>query len=129
MTIDEKRKTMKAFCKSTGCKRCPVRVIWDELCMEYKMENAPESLIEKAYVLAFGKVKEGNQMNITADEIRKVGWWESWTTSRYYGMDLDGEPIYRDGRIYYCSECGHKSIIKHNYCPYCGRKMEGQHEN
>lgn len=65
-------------------------------------------------------------MNITADEIRKVGWWESWTTSRYYGMDLDGEPIYRDGRIYYCSECGHKSIIKHNYCPYCGRKMEGQ---
>lgn len=72
MTIDEKRKTMKAFCKSTGCKRCPVRVIWDELCMEYKMENAPESLIEKAYVLAFGKVKEGNQMNITADEICKA---------------------------------------------------------
>lgn len=68
-------------------------------------------------------------MTITADEIRKVGWWESWTTSRYYGIDQDGEPIYRDGRIYYCSECGHKSIIKHNYCPYCGKKMEGQHDN
>ena len=47
-------------------------MIWDELCMKYKMENAPEGLIEKAYVLAFGKVKEGNQMNITADEIRKA---------------------------------------------------------
>ena len=60
---------------------------------------------------------------------RKVGWWRSCTTSRYYGIDRDGEPIYRDGRIYYCSECGYKSIIKHNYCPDCGKKMEGQHDN
>lgn len=72
MTIDEKRNTMNAFCESANCKRCPVIVIFDELCMKYKMENAPESLIEKAYVLAFGKVKEGNQMNITADDIRKA---------------------------------------------------------
>ena len=72
---------------------------------------------------------EGNQMTITADEIRKAGWWESWTTSRYYGIDQDGEPIHRDGRIYYCSECGCRSIIKHNYCPDCGAKMEGQHDN
>ena len=61
--------------------------------------------------------------------LRKFGWWESWTTSRYYGMDDDGEPIYRDGRVYYCSECGCRSIIKHNYCPDCGAKMEGQHDN
>lgn len=75
MTIDEKRNTMKAFCKSTGCKRCPVRVTWDELCVEYKMENAPEGLIEKAYALVFGPVKadkEEKTMTITPEAIRKL---------------------------------------------------------
>ena len=72
MTIDEKRTTMKAFCKSANCKRCPVIVIFGELCMKYKMENAPEGLIEKAYALAFREIKEDKQMNITADDIRKA---------------------------------------------------------
>lgn len=72
MRIDEKRKTMKVFCKSADCKRCPVIMIFDELCLKYKMENAPEGLIEKAYALAFREIKEDKQMNITADEIRKA---------------------------------------------------------
>ena len=75
MTINEMRKTVKAFCKSADCKRCPVIVIYAELCMKYKMENAPESLIEKAYALVFGPVKadkEEKTMNITPDAIRKL---------------------------------------------------------
>ena len=75
MTIDEKRKTMKAFCKSTDCKRCPVIVIWNELCMKYKMASAPEGLIEKAYALVFGPVKadkEEKTMTITPEAIRKL---------------------------------------------------------
>lgn len=75
MSIDEKRKIMKDFCKSADCKRCPVIVIWNELCMKYKMENAPESLIEKAYALVFGPVKadkEEKTMTITPEAIRKL---------------------------------------------------------
>lgn len=79
MSIDEMRKAMQEFCRESQCPSCPVVVVHG-LCEEYDWENAPEDLwanapedlIEKAYLLAFGKVKEGNQMNITADDIRKA---------------------------------------------------------
>ena len=32
------------------------------------------------------------------------GRWEGYTRSRYCGCDEAGEPIYRDGVVYYCSE-------------------------
>lgn len=71
MSIDEMRKAMQKFCRESQCPSCPVVVVHG-LCEEYNLENAPEDLIEEAYLLAFGKVKEGNQMNITVDEIRKT---------------------------------------------------------
>lgn len=79
MSIDEMRKAMQEFCRKSKCPSCPVVVVHG-LCEEYDWENAPEDLwasapkdlIEKAYLLAFGKIKEDNQMNITADEIRKA---------------------------------------------------------
>lgn len=46
--------------------------------------------------------------------------------SRFYGTDENGEPIYRDGVLYYCSECRRKSIIKTNFCPNCGAKMDDE---
>ena len=55
---------------------------------------------------------------------QKHGHWKGFTQSRYYGKDDYGEPIFRDGRFYICSECRRKSIIKYPYCPRCGAKME-----
>lgn len=77
MTINSMRTTLDAWCakrndcESNPCTHCPVGNI-ENVCSSYNWANAPEDLIEKAYLLAFGEVKEGNQMNITADEIRKA---------------------------------------------------------
>ena len=54
------------------------------------------------------------------------GRWESYTHSCYCGTDEYGEPVYRDGVVYYCSnpKCRRKTVIKENYCPNCGAKMD-----
>lgn len=73
MSIDDMRKAMQEFCWGVrcNCPGCPVVVIHG-LCETYNWDNAPEDLVKKAYLLAFGEVKEGKTMNITADDIRKV---------------------------------------------------------
>lgn len=55
----------------------------------------------------------------------KHGEWEGRIHGRFYGTDEDGEPIFRDGVVYYCSECRRRSIIKTNFCPDCGTRMDG----
>lgn len=68
----------------------------------------------------------------TADvEPVRCGRWEGYTHSRYCGIDKHGEPIYRDGTVYYCSnpKCRRKTVIKENFCPSCGAKMELEDEN
>ena len=54
------------------------------------------------------------------------GRWEGYIHSRYCGMDEYGEPVYRDGTVYYCSnpKCRRKTVVKENYCPNCGAKMD-----
>lgn len=54
--------------------------------------------------------------------------WEEYSTSRFHGFDKSGDPIYRDGAVYYCSNprCRRKTIIKEKYCPNCGAKMDGR---
>lgn len=73
MSIDEMRKAMQEFCRKARfhCPDCPVVVIHG-LCEKYDWPDAPEDLVKKAYLLAFGEVKEGDKMNIKADDIRKV---------------------------------------------------------
>lgn len=72
MSIDEKRKAMQEFCRESQCPSCPVVVVHG-LCEEYNWANAPEDLIEKAYLLAFGKIKkEDERMNNVEDAIRKT---------------------------------------------------------
>lgn len=60
-----------------------------------------------------------------AAEVRH-GRWEGYSHSRYCGIDADGEPVYRDGVVYYCSnpKCRRKTVIKENFCPSCGAKMD-----
>lgn len=71
MSIDEMRKAMQEFCRESKCTSCPVAVVHG-LCGKYNLDNAPEDLVKKAWLLAFGKVKEDDKMNIKADDIRKV---------------------------------------------------------
>lgn len=53
-------------------------------------------------------------MGIPAADVEPVrhGHWKGFTQSRFFGCDTDGNPIYRDGVIYYCSRCDQRSIIK-----------------
>lgn len=64
-------------------------------------------------------------------EVRR-GRWEWYSHSYYCGFfDADGEPVYRDGVVYYCSnpKCRRKTVIKENFCPSCGTKMDLEDDN
>lgn len=57
------------------------------------------------------------------------GRWQSYESSRYVGADDKGNPKYRNIRIYYCSQCGHCSIIRTKGCPNCRAKMDKEETN
>ena len=54
----------------------------------------------------------------------KHGHWTGLQHSAFHGLDEYGEPIYRDCVTYTHRKCGFNSVIKHNYCPRCGAKMD-----
>ena len=64
--------------------------------------------------------------NFPAADVAPVvhGRWESYESLRYVGADGKGNPKYRNIRIYYCSQCGHCSIIRTKGCPNCRAKMD-----
>lgn len=75
-----------------------------------------------------GKLEEEKPADV---ELVRRGRWEGYSHSRYCGIDADGEPVYRDGVVYYCSnpKCRRKTVIKENYCPSCGSKMDLEDNN
>lgn len=58
-------------------------------------------------------------------EVRR-GRWKGYTRSAFYGLDEMQNQICRDVNVYVCSECGRKTVVKENYCPNCGAKMDGE---
>lgn len=77
MTINSMRTMLDTWCTKRGdceadpCMHCPVGDI-ENVCTSYGWDNAPEDLVKKAYLLAFGKIKEDEQMNNVEDAIRKT---------------------------------------------------------
>lgn len=69
----------------------------------------------------------------TAADVTPVvhSYWEGYSCSQYMGTDECGEPKWRDGRFYVCHnyKCRRKTVIKSNYCPNCGAKMDGGGDN
>ena len=57
------------------------------------------------------------------------GSWKGFSHSKWYGFDSLGDAIYRDGVLYYCSECNRRSIIQTKYCPVCGARMKKDGES
>ena len=76
-------------------------------------------------------IKEIDLKDIPAADVAPVvhGRWQSYESSRYVGVDGKGNPKYRNIRIYYCSQCGHCSIIRTKGCPNCGAKMAKEETN
>ena len=73
------------------------------------------------------KQKEALDLAIKALEAQpKKGKWKGYTHYAYHGTDDMGEPIWREVIVYHCSECKRRTVIKENYCPNCGAKMEVQ---
>lgn len=70
---------------------------------------------------------------IPAADVEPVrrSYWESYDTSQYMGTDEFGEPKWRPGRYYICHDrrCRRKTVVKSNYCPNCGAKMDLEDEN
>lgn len=63
-------------------------------------------------------------MDTIISEYQKMGHWKAYTHSAYHGKDEDDEPIWREVIVYHCSECNRRTVIKENYCPNCGAKMQ-----
>lgn len=71
--------------------------------------------------------------SIPAADVEPVrhSYWESYDISQYMGSDEFGEPKWRPGRFYVCHDrrCRRKTVVKSNYCPNCGCKMDLEDEN
>lgn len=64
-------------------------------------------------------------------ELVRHSYWESYDTSQYMGTDEFGELKWRPGRFYICHNrrCRRKTVVKSNYCPNCGEKMDLEDDN
>ena len=85
------------------------------------------------------------ELNYSNNEIESILWevpaadvepvrrgrWEGYTHSCYCGIDQCGDPIFREKTVYYCSnpKCRRKTVVKENFCPSCGAKMDLEEEN
>lgn len=50
--------------------------------------------------------------------------WVGYTTGAFHGIDGFSDPIYRDVTVYRCDNCSRRTVVKENYCPRCGARMD-----
>ena len=92
----------------------------------YTKDVFSESPQEIPYLQAAKLLREVSDAP-AADVVPVVhSYWEGYSCSQYMGTDECGEPKWRDGRFYVCHnyKCRRKTVIKSNYCPNCGAKMD-----
>ena len=65
---------------------------------------------------------------VDAEPVR-YGRWRGLDCTHYAGTDESGEPTYKPHREYRCSLCGRATIIRENYCPDCGARMDEGEES
>lgn len=92
---------------------------------EYINREKAKRLLHIEYAYAAEQLLD----EIPAADVAPVvhSYWEGYSCSQYMGTDGVGEPKWRDGRFYVCHnyKCRRKTVIKSNYCPNCGAKMDG----
>lgn len=59
----------------------------------------------------------------TVDPV-KHEYWIGYDTTAYTGTDGSGEPICSPRRFYRCSGCRYGTVVKSDYCPGCGARMD-----
>lgn len=65
-------------------------------------------------------------MQMPAAEVEPIrkGKWICVIGTSIHHLDGTGNPIEKNTKIYCCSMCNRKTVIKEKYCPNCGAKME-----
>lgn len=102
--------------------------IYSEIRHEYIV---PVCEIDNAPTMPLPDFKEGYKQAILDGKTnysRPTGEWKCFIGSAYYGIDEDGEPIWRERKIYHCPKCNRRTVIKENFCPTCGTDMRGEKE-
>ena len=75
------------------------------------------------------KLKKAIESFETMDvEPVRHGKWKGYTRVAFHGMDKSDNPIYRDIIVWHCGCCGRRTVIRENYCPNCGAKMDLEEE-
>lgn len=60
---------------------------------------------------------------ITPESLVRHGMWLGFETSAYGGVK-DGDVRWLRRKFYRCEKCRKGNIVKSNYCPNCGAKMD-----
>lgn len=50
--------------------------------------------------------------------------WIEVEGDKLVGIDSNGKDMYRYYRYNICAKCGKRNVIKSNFCPNCGAKMD-----
>ncbi len=51
------------------------------------------------------------------------GEWKEYSYNQFMGLDDLGEPKFKESIDYRCTKCDLNSVVKHSFCPRCGRDM------
>ena len=72
-------------------------------------------------------VKGDLETTLEAADVQPVAHakWIGFTRSAFRGCDYTGEPIFRDTTVWKCSHCGRNTVVRDNFCPNCGARMDG----
>jgi rubrerythrin len=91
--------------------------------IKIEIDNWRDSLGEK---LSDREIKDIQAYDVALEALEKQipKEWRGWTTSAFIGTDEYGEPKYADRKFYRCSKCRNGTVVRTNYCPNCGSKMD-----